>query len=59
MHLSFSIPEGFDIAEILEKREFFIEDGEEFSIARYKESNLFPIVSTYVLATAAFSKSRL
>jgi hypothetical protein len=44
IHLSFPIPEGLDMADILEKSEFFIEDGEEFSIARYKESDLLPIV---------------
>ena len=59
MHLFSLIPDGLDIAEILEKGDFFIEDGEEFSIARYRESDLLLTVSTYVLATAAFRRSLL
>ena len=32
------------MTDIIEKREFFMEDKEEFSIARYKESDLFSTV---------------
>jgi hypothetical protein len=37
------MPDGFDMAEILENREFFIEDGEYLSIARIKNPICFPL----------------